>query len=31
MDVPEGRLKADHIEVDFDTWTKKNDRQKIKL
>ena len=31
MDVPEGRLKADHIEVDFDTRTERNDPQKIKL
>ena len=31
MDVPDGSLKTDHIEVDFDTKTERNEPQKIKL
>ena len=31
MDISEGRLKADHLEVDFDTKTERKEPQKIKL
>ena len=31
MDVPEERLKADHIEVDFDTKTERNEPQKNQI